>query len=254
MMSLFISCISGKKVISTDDLPDDKILIVGLVEYDYTSLESSNINGVEVCLDSEEDHRDFYISKQFLPRNRYRKFKFISIIGDTGIYELNCKYEEPSSASNSLLLEKKVEELKDNFVKKHQKYIFNEGKIISIGKILVKYTGGNIDNNSINYSYSLYTMANDSLALIALRESYPEIYSKYKNEIFVCQSVLETCLEFVLNHISKEKSLIISEFMKKYPDRVGDVFRGLNMETQVNFVNTIENFTAEELNDFLYKK
>jgi len=255
IMIFFMSCAANKSVRSLNELSGDKLVIVGLVEYDYTQLDNKNINGIELLFDSEGKNMNFQLSKKYLPRERLKEYDYIKIIGDKGFYDLYYKQKKASSSETDNLLSLMDMERNTGLASNNilQRYALNDGKIMNIGKIVVRYSGGNVESGNISYSYSFHSFGGDTLALHAFKDSYPLIYSKYKNDIYFFKSDLEKCIEFILHNISDGKSLMIKNFMDEHPDRIKYVFKDLTYETQEKFAITIEKLTFEELHEFLYE-
>jgi len=253
---IFMSCSAKKSIITVDDLSGDKMLIIGVIEYDYSQLENKKkIRGIELFIDSKEKFSDFELPESYLSSENFIKQQFISTIGNRGDYELCLKKGVSNSAESDNLLtnldmERSMATTSNNII---QKYTLNDGKIINIGKLVVKYTGGTMENSRITYSYSFHSVNNDTLALYAFKQTYPLIYNKYKGEMYVFKSEFDTCLDFVLNHISEGKRLRLQAYIADNPDRVTIVFKDLNSETQDKFVADIEKYTFEQLDEFLLK-
>ena len=56
VLSIFLmSCAVKKGMISIDDLSPEKILLIGVIEYDYTQLENTSAADIELFIESEEE-------------------------------------------------------------------------------------------------------------------------------------------------------------------------------------------------------
>ena len=56
VLSIFLmSCAVKKGMISIDDLSPEKILLIGVIEYDYTQLENTSASDIELFIESEEE-------------------------------------------------------------------------------------------------------------------------------------------------------------------------------------------------------
>ena len=250
-----MSCAVKKGLISIDDLSGDKLLIIGIFEFDYTQLENKNINGIDLFIESEKKVSDFRLSKKYLPEERFKKYNFVSIIGDTGVYELcshqNIAYAPETDNIKSLLdMERNMTSLEKKILKR---YLLYGGKIINIGKFSVKYEGGTMENGNISYTCNFHLVTSDTIALSAFKGTYPQIYERYKNEIYVFKDEFHKCIEFILNNISEGKSLRIKSYIDEHPERLEYVFKDLTPDTQEKFAADIEKYTFEQLEDFLFK-
>jgi len=173
-------------MISDNELSDNKVVILGVVEYDYTLLENKNLKGLNIFLDSEEKHSDIKLPKICLQNDSQSKQEFISLIGNYCIYRLSKVQDVSSNESDNLLTLMNAYRNQQSFdIRAIQEYSIESGKIINIGKIIVKYHGGKVINGKINYTYSFQTDNNDTLALCVFRETNPTLYNKYSNEVFM---------------------------------------------------------------------
>jgi hypothetical protein len=249
------SCSVNKDIVLVNNLPDDKVIIVGTLEYDYSQLKSKNIRGVDLYLVSEEKAEDFKLPGKYLPKGSYKYFQFLSKTGKKGNFELYCKPREVYSETNNLLNLMNMERSMYSPEKKVlEKYIFNDCKIVNLGKITVHYSGGNTMDGKISYSYTFSTLYEDTTALHAFRESFPKAYDNCKNEICTFRSELESCINYILRSISEEKALIIKKYIDENPARAKTIFHDLTAETQKAIAEKIEKFNSEELNNFLNDK
>lgn len=235
-----------------EKLQDDQVLILGLIEYDYSQLENHNITGIILSVDSDTKCSDFYLSRNALPRDRNKMYKFIAVSGDTGTYKLNICYDAPFNNSTNPITEANVN--KDGFsvLDVYREYTFGESKILDIGKISVQYTGGQIINNRIDYDYTIHTLfTDDTLALHAFKKTYPDLFHKYRNDISVVQSELEKCIADILLHESGEKKKLLTDFISAYPGKSERVFKDLNFENTETYRARIKALSIDELNDIL---
>jgi hypothetical protein len=253
--SLILSCSPQKKVITVNDVTDDKIIIIGLIESDYSQLKNNKIRGIDLFIDSKQDISDFILSDKYLPNENAKKFQFISKIGKKGDYELYYNYNPSYSpeSNNLLTLMDQQRNASANDRRILSEYTLNDGKIINVGKITVNYNGGNTDGGSIKYSYSFDSDDNDTVAMNAFKLSYPEIYNKYKNEVYVFKSEFDECYKYILSHISPEKKSIIMSFIANHPDRLKVIFKDLSQSTKIKYTETIEKCASAQLNEFLKK-
>jgi hypothetical protein len=249
-------CSSSKDLLLVNGLTDDKVIIIGTVEYDYSQLKSKNIRGIDLYLGSEEKAEDLKLPGKYLPKEGYKYYHFISKIGKKGNFDLYYKPRNVYSETNNLLNLMELERNNLPSPKKNvlNKYSINDCKILNIGKISVYYSGGNTMDGKISYSFSFITYYGDTTALHAFRESYPEIYEKYTNDICNSRSELEICINYVLNNISTEKAVMIKKFFDDDPDRARRAFYKLTPKNQKAIAEEIEKFSLKELDDFLNEK
>jgi hypothetical protein len=252
---LFCGCSVNKGTITLDDLSGDKMLIIGVVEYDYSQLENKSISGIELFIESNERYSTFKLSKNYLLDRKFKKQEFLTAIGNWGNYELCFKKSTTNSPESDNLLSVLDMERSPNSMQSNalQKYTINDGKIINIGKLIVKYSGGIKDDSRISYSYSFHTISYDTIAIYAFKQTYPGIYEKYKNEIYSFKSEFDTSIEYLLNLLSEGKRLRIQSFIDENPDKLEQVFKNLNAKTQEKYADDIEKYTFEQLEDFLLK-
>jgi hypothetical protein len=180
------SCATHKDILSIGDLSGDQVVIIGLIEFDYSHLENKIIQGIDVYIESGEKCRDIRLNRNYLPNETYKDFNFIGKIGHYGVYELHVKKSVNYTPDTDNLLtvmdmERNISSTQTNTLFQFKLY---EGKVINIGKFIIQYKGGTIDSGKINYSYELKTVGNDTTALYAFSQAYPEIYETYKNEIY----------------------------------------------------------------------
>ena len=252
---LFCGCSVNKGTITLDDLSGDKMLIIGVVEYDFSQLENKSISGIELYIESNEKTSTFKMPDDYLKDEKVKKQEFITTIGKWGNYELCFKKSTTNSPETDNLLSVLDMERSPNSIQSNvlQKYTLNDGKIINIGKLIVKYSGGVKEDSRISYSYSFHTISYDTVAIYAFKQAYPEIYDKYKNEIYIFKTEFEASIEYVLNHLSEGKRLRIQSFIDENPDKLEHVFENLNAKTQEKYADDIEKYTFEQLEDFLLK-
>lgn len=181
-----LSCTANKYVISDSDLSNDKVLVLGVVEYDYSQLENKNLNGLSVILDSDGRNLDVQLPEMILQNNGLIRQELISSIGNYGVYSL---FNEPNVAMESdniftvVKTNKSLDAPSRNVIRE---YDIENGKIVNIGKVVVKYTGGKVVDGKIIYSYSFKTNCKDTLALHVFKESNPMVFEKYANEVLSC--------------------------------------------------------------------
>jgi hypothetical protein len=256
VMTLMISCSVKKDIASLDeDLSKGKIIIIGTVEFDYSQLKSKKIKGLDLFLESEENSKNFYLSEKYAPNESLKNYQFISKVGMKGDYQLNYQQNMSSSETESLVsLMDMDRNMKTTTKNTLQKYELNDCKIINIGKIVVCYSGGNVIDGNISYSYSFYSVGGDTLALHAFKESYPLVYESCRNDICFFKSEFEKCMDYVLGHITEDKKPIIKKFIEDHPDKQISVFKDLTNENKQKYIEQIDNYTFEQLNDFLNEK
>jgi hypothetical protein len=186
ILFLLPACSVQEKVITADDLSEGRLVVIGLVEYDFTHLDNKKIKGIELFFDSKQEHSDFALSEKYLPDEADKKYQFICKIGSVGEYELCCNKNTSYTPETNNLLTLMGQQRSENPADKNtlQKYDLNGGKIINIGKIVVTYSGGTVENGSTKYSYSFQTVGNDTIALHAFKLSYPLIFEKFRNDIY----------------------------------------------------------------------
>jgi len=181
-----LSCSANKNMIAEDDLSGNNFVIIGIVEYDYTQLENKNLKGLHIFIDSEEKHSDIKLPKRYLQNDRRIKQKYIGLVGNYGIYWLSVMQDVSSDESDNLLALMNAYRNQQSFDKRAlQEYCIESGKIINIGKFVVKYQGGKVIDGKINYTYSFQTDSNDTLALGVFRKTNPSLYKKYSNEVYM---------------------------------------------------------------------
>ena len=181
-----LSCSANKNIIAEDDLSGNNFVILGIVEYDYTQLENKNLKGLHIFIDSEEKHSDIKLPKRYLQNDRRIKQKYIGLVGNYGIYWLSVMQDVSSDESDNLLaLMNAYRNQKSTDKRALQEYCIESGKIINIGKFVVKYQGGKVIDGKINYTYSFQTDSNDTLALGVFRKTNPSLYKKYSNEVYM---------------------------------------------------------------------
>lgn len=181
-----LSCSANKNIIAEDDLSGNNFVILGIVEYDYTQLENKNLKGLHIFIDSEEKHSDIKLPKRYLQNDRRIKQKYIGLVGNYGIYWLSVMQDVSSDESDNLLALMNAYRNQQSFDKRAlQEYCIESGKIINIGKFVVKYQGGKVIDGKINYTYSFQTDSNDTLALGVFRKTNPSLYKKYSNEVYM---------------------------------------------------------------------
>ena len=181
-----LSCSANKNMIAEDDLSGNNFVMLGIVEYDYTLLENKNLKGLHIFIDSEEKHSDIKLPKRYLQNDRRIKQKYIGLVGNYGIYWLSVMQDVSSDESDNLLALMNAYRNQKSFDKRAlQEYCVESGKIINIGKFVVKYQGGKVIDGKINYTYSFQTDSNDTLALGVFRKTNPSLYKKYSNEVYM---------------------------------------------------------------------
>jgi hypothetical protein len=190
---LFQCCSAQKKVITSDDLSEDKVLLIGLVEYDFSQLKNKKIRGIDLFIDSKQKFSDFALSGKYFPDEYDKRYQFISKIGYKGEYELcyNRNSSYTPETDHLLTLMDQQRNAASSERKTLQRYSINDGKIINLGKVIVKYSGGTVEEGSTKYFYSFHSVDNDTTALHAFKQSYPLLFDKCKNEIYSFDSEVE---------------------------------------------------------------
>jgi len=231
-LSIILSagCGSTRKISDIIMLNDHEVIIIGLVEYDYSEMENHQITGVNLSLDSKAKHSRLPIPKEYLPKERLKKFEFISFVGDTGTYDLNCRHNAVSGTYSNPITENSFDVEDNGILERYRRYGVHDGKIIYLGKTLVKYTGGNVVNRRIKYEYDFYPVFTDTIALHAFRVSYPDLFNMYANEIIGFKTEFEQCIEYIILELPEEKSLLLRTLVNEHPDHLEDVFQDLNPE------------------------
>lgn len=182
----FLSCSTNKYVISDNDIRDNRVIILGVVEYDFTQMENKNIKGLDIFLDSNDKILNFKLPNNFLQNDRIIKQYFISSIVNFGNFRLCYRRNVSSSESDNLLT--LMNAYRNNNTSEKialQEYSINAGKIVNIGKLIVKYQGGKVNSGNINYSFSFQFNNNDTLALHAFKKTYSSIYKKFSDELYM---------------------------------------------------------------------
>jgi hypothetical protein len=190
---LLLCCSGQKKIITVNDLSEDKIIIIGLIEQDYSQLKEKKIKGIELYINSKQEFSDFTLSEKYIPDEYDKRYQFIGKIGYKGDYELcyNKIASYTPETDNLLILMDQPKSVSSPSKKTLQKYSINDGKIINIGKVIVKYTGGSVEGGSTRYYYSFRSIGNDTTAMHAFKQSYPLIFDKYKNDVYSFDSESE---------------------------------------------------------------
>lgn len=248
---IFISCASEKKIISGEDLTGDKAIILGIVEYDYSELENKNIKGIQIFINSEKEHQEFDLSKKMLPKSEYNKFDFINFIGDYGEYNLIYNFNSMTRETENLksLMNMYSFPNVNNSKTFIEKYSIKSGKIINIGRIVVKYTDGKANDGKIVYNFSFKTIWEDTIALQAFKLEYPGIYDQYKNQVYSFKSELQNNIEFLINNLPQEKSRILLDFINKYPEKSTYVFANLNDNTKSDYLTKLQTLSNEDFSN-----
>ncbi|MCK9206744.1 MAG: hypothetical protein M0P66_06495 [Salinivirgaceae bacterium] len=188
LVSLLIlaGCATKKMTLNNESLPENQLVIIGMVEYDFSALKNKTIKGIQMYFKTDETHNPLELPAQYLPVQNRRKYEFIALTGNQGTYDLCFRRNPSSGAESGMLLTQLKLERNDSSQSSDciQKYALNEGKIINLGKIIVTYHGGEIQDSKIQYSYSFSTHGTDSTALKAFKETYPVLYEKYQNELY----------------------------------------------------------------------
>ena len=188
----FMSCAVKKGMISIDDLSPEKILLIGVIEYDYTQLENTSAAGIELFIESEEEFSNFNISKKYLPNEQFKNYQFIGIMGDTGIYNICLEGNRTSTyeTNENLNLKDKNGNLKSLDVNSLNRIMIYDGKIISFGKIIAKFKSGNEEESKNNYTCNITSTDKDTIAIYAFKKTYPLIYNKYQNDLRVIRNII----------------------------------------------------------------
>ncbi len=188
----FLSCAVKKGMLSIDEIPTEKIVLIGVIEYDYTQLENTAAAGIELFIESEEEFSNFKISKKYLPNEQFKKYQFIGIIGDTGIYNICLEGNRTSTyETNEVLnLKDKNGNLKTLDVNLLNRLMIYDGKIISFGKIIAKFKSGNGEESENNYTCNVNSTDEDTIALYAFKKTYPLIYDKYQNDLRIIRNII----------------------------------------------------------------
>jgi hypothetical protein len=255
VMTLMISCSVKKGIVSLDEeLSKGKIIIIGTVEFDYSQLKSKRIKGIDLFLESEEGSKNFYLSEKYFPNESLKNYQFISKVGNKGDYQLNYQQNMSSTETESLVTLMDMDRnMKTTTKNTLQKYELNDCKIINIGKIIVCYSGGNVIDGNISYSYSFISSGIDTLALHAFKESYPLVHESCQNDICFFKSEFEECIDYILGHIPEDKKPVIKKFIEDHPEKQKSVFKDLTTGSKQKYVEQIDNYTLDQLNDFLYE-
>ncbi|NJK85339.1 MAG: hypothetical protein HC906_04595 [Bacteroidales bacterium] len=252
--SILMGCSVNKRALTDTDLQTDKVIIIGLIEFDYSQLKNKEIRGIDLFIESDQEFSDFSLSKKYLPKRNLRDYKFISKLGEKGDYELLYKNYSETPETDILLTVMDIQRAENSDSKKSLlRYTINDGKVINIGKVVVKYIGGDIDYGSIKYSYKFQLDDNDTTVLYAFRQTYPMIYEKYKNDIYVFKNEFNKCYDYILSHLSEGKRIYVLSYFESHPDRLKMVLKDLSPLTQNSYIETIELSTFEELEEHFNK-
>jgi hypothetical protein len=253
VMIVMVNCSVKKDIVLLDEeLSKGKIIIIGTVEFDYSQLSDKKIKGIDLFLESEEVSKNFYLSEKYFPIKSFKNYQFIAKVGKKGDYQLNYQQNMSSSETENLVSLMDMDRNMQASTKHTlQKYTLNDCKIINIGKIVVCYTGGNVIDGKISYSYSFNSFGGDTLALHAFKESYPLVYESCQNDICSFKSEFEACMDYIFGHISEDKKRVIKKFIEDHPDKLKSFFKDLTSENKQEYVEQIENYTFEQLKDVL---
>lgn len=244
---------------TVEDISNGKVLVIGLIEHDYSELLNKKITGIDVYLGTDNFYKKFVFPNPDIENSNDKSYNFIHTIGERGNYELFYFREGfGDNVDDNLLSTIEKERIEGEALKVVlHRFDFSNKKIVNIGKVTVKYAGGEqqVYKNwgGINYSYSFNIESKDETALNKFKDHYPEIYNTFKNEICTIRSDYEESLEFVLNNISEGKRLFLIQFMEENQDKLSDSFKELNETNRVKIANEIEKFNFDELKSFLTK-
>lgn len=128
------ACTTQKVTLNNESLPENHLVIIGLVEYDYSALENRTIQGIEIQMKSEEPHVDIQLPDDFLPVKPRCRYEFIALTGDYGNYHLGFRRNTSAGTETGMLLTQLKLERNDsglhssNYI---QSYTLNDGKLIS---------------------------------------------------------------------------------------------------------------------------
>jgi uncharacterized protein YlzI (FlbEa/FlbD family) len=252
---LLLTNCSTKKQITIPDVSEGKLIIVGLIEYNYTQLKNKRIKGIDIYLDSKNEAKNFSLSSKFLPTDENKYYKYISKIGTKGIYELVYQHSNFSGELDYLVSLMELDKNSNSQSKiPIQEYTFNDCKIINIGKIIVNYKGGEIVDGIINYSYTFSYRSNDTTSLFALKQTYPALFDAFKNDICCFKGDFEQSIDYLLAHISEGKKIVVKQFIEDHPDKTKIVFKDISLDNIQKYIEMIEKFSFDELNEFLNSK
>jgi hypothetical protein len=194
------------------------------------------------------EYSNFKMPNRYLPNEKAKKYEFITIVGKMGDYELFYKNQAATpQADNLLTLMDHQRNMNVSNSSSLIKYTFNDGKIISLGKLIVKYTGGNIETGSIKYSYSFKIDDSDTTALSVFRKTDPLTYSQFQNNIYIFKSDFQKSKEYVLANISMGKKMLIEDLLNYQPAKAEIFFKDLSPLSQNNYVKIIEESSFEQL-------
>lgn len=238
------------------ELAKGEVLILGLVEYDFSELENKNISGILLYIDTKGKLSYLKFPNSSLPKNKYKQYDFISVKGKGGDYALEYKKNNKHSSETENLLsvmdmEKDPSSRESSTL---QNYKFKSGNIINLGKITIKYIGGQAEDGRIKYSYTIEHNKQDTMMLDLLKNQYPEIYTNHQDDIYDLYNEFEECIFHIVNNVSEEKSKIILQFIIDHPDKLSKVFANLTPQSQKQVTSMINEFTEEELHQFLNSK
>lgn len=253
-----------QKVLTFDNVGGDNIIIIGLVEYDKSALKNNNIVGISLLIGSDEKHWKFKLPAKNIKDKNNKEYALIHKFGNKGDYELFYYREGSANKNDDYFLSNQEQTKIVGFPEKNiiKKFTFGDNKIINLGKLIVKYEGGNLQTSAINssvggnvnYTYKFDAISSDTTALHIFKNIYPEIYDAYKDDIFTFKSEFEKALEYVLNNIAEGKRLFLIQFIEENPNSLKSIFADLDENSQKDFATKIEKFTFEEMKDFLNSK
>ncbi len=252
----FFNCSGNKGITALEQLDDSSLVFTGIIEYNYTQLKNKNINGLWVFLASDEKLSPYNLPKSYLPNEKDKEYQYINFIGSRGEFDICYKPKNLYSAETDNILsvldmERNTTNPGKNIL---QQYKLHDGKIINLGRIVVTYKGGNIENSNISYTYTFQSIGSDTLALHALRMEYPEFYDKYKNQIYIFKSKLEQNIDYVLENISEGKALMIKGFIQDHPDRIDNIFNELNTSNRDSLAKIFKGYNFDDLNAYLNRQ
>lgn len=254
LIALF-SCSTGKKI-TEKDLNNNNIIIIGTIEYDYSELIKKNIKGIKVFITSDNKQCKVDLSERNLPQEKMRRREFISIIGTYGDYSLAYNYPIASQETENLknLMDMDANQKTNTSKIIVEKYSIRSGKIINLGKIIVKYKGGQNVDGKINYSYVFDTNWEDTLALNTFKIEYPEIFRRYIDDVYSFKDDIQMNLEYIVKNLSEEKGKILSNFINEQPEKTKILFNNLNNSNKEFYLNNFQKLSDEEFKTFLESK
>ncbi|MDC0584250.1 hypothetical protein OAO55_00820 [Bacteroidales bacterium] len=185
LLFVILSCFAEDNETINHSDKKEQVIILCLIEYDLSELENKNIQGVELFLNTERRIKNIRIPRSYQPKEKGKYYKFICTTGKFGKYEVFYRENNIMTSTDHFVgmsgdLKLKYAEQDNTLLRVNA----SSNGIICIGKLKVKYKGGAKEGGTIDYTYEFEKHYNDTIALHAFCESQPELFEKYKNQVY----------------------------------------------------------------------